>query len=67
MSGVPLAEVVAYADEFLRVREVADERNAVNGLQVENRGTVSGIVAAVGALLIGRRGRRGSSVGRIGK
>ena len=49
MTAVPLADVVAYADEFLRVREVADERNAVNGLQVENRGTISGIVAAVDA------------------
>ena len=49
MPAVPLADVVAYADEFLRIREVADERNAVNGLQVENKGSVSGIVAAVDA------------------
>jgi dinuclear metal center YbgI/SA1388 family protein len=49
VSGAPLADIVAYADEFLRIREVADERNAVNGLQVENGGTVSGIVAAVDA------------------
>ena len=49
MPAVPLADVVAYADEFLRIREVADERNAVNGLQVENKGLVSGIVAAVDA------------------
>jgi dinuclear metal center YbgI/SA1388 family protein len=49
MTAVPLADVVAYADEFLCIREVADERNAVNGLQVENGGTVSGIVAAVDA------------------
>ena len=45
MPAVPLADVVAYADEFLRIREVADERNAVNGLQVENNGSISGIVA----------------------
>ena len=49
MPVVPLADVVAYADEFLRIREVADERNAVNGLQVENKGSVAGIVAAVDA------------------
>src|ERR671918_2719150 len=49
MPAVPLADVVAYADEFLRIREVADERNAVNGLQVENKGSISGIVAAVDA------------------
>jgi dinuclear metal center YbgI/SA1388 family protein len=48
---VPLADIVAYADEFLRIREVADERNAVNGLQVENKGLVSGLVAAVDASL----------------
>jgi hypothetical protein len=47
--SAPLADIVAYADEFLRIREVADERNAVNGLQVENSGTVAGIVAAVDA------------------
>src|SRR5918994_2498863 len=49
MPAVALADVVAYADEFLRIREVADERNAVNGLQVENKGLVSAIVAAVDA------------------
>jgi dinuclear metal center YbgI/SA1388 family protein len=47
--AVPLADMVAYADEFLRIREVADERNAVNGLQVENKGSVSSLVAAVDA------------------
>ena len=40
LSGAPLTDIVAYADEFLRIREVPDERNAVNGLQVENGGTV---------------------------
>src|SRR5512145_58476 len=47
MPGVPLTELTAYLDEYLRIREVPDERNAVNGLQVENSGTVSRIVAAV--------------------
>lgn len=49
MAAAPLAEVVAYLDEYLRVREVPDERNAVNGLQVENSGTVGNLVAAVDA------------------
>ena len=46
---MPLAELVQYLDEYLRIREVPDERNAVNGLQVENLGLVGGIVAAVDA------------------
>jgi dinuclear metal center YbgI/SA1388 family protein len=49
MAAVPLSDVAAYLDEYLRVHEVPDERNAVNGLQVENGGTVGGIVAAVDA------------------
>jgi dinuclear metal center YbgI/SA1388 family protein len=49
MAAVPLAEVVAYLDEYLRVGQVPDERNAVNGLQVENSGSVGSIVAAVDA------------------
>ncbi len=49
VSAVPLAEIVSYLDDYLRVREVPDERNAVNGLQVENQGLVGGIVAAVDA------------------
>jgi len=48
-ASVPLVEIVSYLDEYLRVREVPDERNAVNGLQVENQGLVGGIVAAVDA------------------
>ena len=49
MANAPLSEIVAYLDEYLRVREVPDERNAVNGLQVENGGVVGSIVAAVDA------------------
>lgn len=45
--SVPLREIVAYLDDYLRIRQVADERNAVNGLQVENRGVVDHIIAAV--------------------
>jgi dinuclear metal center YbgI/SA1388 family protein len=46
---VPLTELIRYLDDYLRIREVPDERNAVNGLQVENQGLVGGIVAAVDA------------------
>lgn len=47
--GVALREVVAYLDEYLRVREVPDYEGALNGLQVENAGSVDRIVAAVDA------------------
>jgi dinuclear metal center YbgI/SA1388 family protein len=48
-AGVALHEVVAYLDQYLRIKEVPDETNAVNGLQVENSGRIGGIVAAVDA------------------
>jgi dinuclear metal center YbgI/SA1388 family protein len=47
--AVPLAELTRWLDEFLRVREVPDAANAFNGLQVENSGTVTHLVAAVDA------------------
>ena len=46
---VPLSDVVGYLDEYLRIREIPDEPNAINGLQVENGGRIGGIVAAVDA------------------
>ncbi len=49
MVPVSLARVTEYLDDYLRIEEVPDENNAVNGLQVENRGTVGSIVAAVDA------------------
>jgi dinuclear metal center YbgI/SA1388 family protein len=49
--AVAVAEITEYLDTLLRVREVPDEGNAVNGLQVENGGTVDRIVAAVDASL----------------
>lgn len=49
--GVALTEVAAYLDQYLRVREVPDDGNAHNGLQVENGGRVTRIVAAVDASL----------------
>jgi dinuclear metal center YbgI/SA1388 family protein len=47
--SVPLVELVDYLDEYLRIQEIPDETNAVNGLQVENSGRVGSIVAAVDA------------------
>jgi len=45
-----LGTLTDYLDAYLRVREVPDEPNAVNGLQVENAsGRVARIVAAVDA------------------
>jgi dinuclear metal center YbgI/SA1388 family protein len=49
MATVALSKVVTYLDEYLRIREIPDETNAVNGLQVENRGSIGRIVAAVDA------------------
>ena len=40
MVPVSLARVTEYLDDYLRIEEVPDENNAVNGLQVENSGTV---------------------------
>ena len=57
MTIARLDEVRAYLDDFLRIREVPDEPNAVNGLQVENAsGTVRKVVAAVDASLETIRG-----------
>jgi dinuclear metal center YbgI/SA1388 family protein len=42
-----LAEIVEYADEYLRIREIEDWPNALNGLQIENSGCVTKIGAAV--------------------
>lgn len=46
-----LAAVTEYLDGYLRTAEVPDAGGAVNGLQVENGGTVDRIVAAVDASL----------------
>ena len=48
MPPVPsLSQIVSYADEHLRLREIADWPNALNGLQLENSGAVTKIGAAV--------------------
>ena len=42
-----LSEIVSYTDRFLRISEVGDWENALNGLQIENSGRVRRIGAAV--------------------
>ena len=42
-----LDEIVSYTDRFLRIRNVGDWDNALNGLQIENSGRVTRIGAAV--------------------
>lgn len=42
-----LSELASYLDSYLRVREVPDSVEALNGLQVANAGTVTRVVAAV--------------------
>jgi dinuclear metal center YbgI/SA1388 family protein len=44
-----LAQIVSYADEHLRIGEIDDWPNALNGLQFENSGAVTKIGAAVDA------------------
>ena len=44
---VSLPEIVSYTDRFLRIRDVGDWENALNGLQIENSGRVTRIGAAV--------------------
>ena len=44
---VSLPEIVSYTDRFLRIRDVGDWDNALNGLQIENSGHVTRIGAAV--------------------
>jgi dinuclear metal center YbgI/SA1388 family protein len=42
-----LSDIVGHTDRFLRIRDVGDWDNAVNGLQIENSGRVTRIGAAV--------------------
>jgi dinuclear metal center YbgI/SA1388 family protein len=41
------SEIVAYANKYLRISEVEEWPNALNGLQLENSGSVKKIAAAV--------------------
>jgi dinuclear metal center YbgI/SA1388 family protein len=49
MPKATLAAIVAYGDRILQTREIGDYDGAFNGLQVENRGAVTKIAAAVDA------------------
>ena len=51
MPKADLSEIVKYCDRILRAREIGDYSGAANGLQVENRGAVTRIAAAVDASL----------------
>jgi len=51
MSRASLAVIVCYCDRLLRTAQVQDYDRAANGLQVENRGTVTRIAATVDATL----------------
>jgi dinuclear metal center YbgI/SA1388 family protein len=51
MPKTALADIVHYCDRILRTDKVNDYSGAVNGLQVENRGRVTRITAAVDATL----------------
>jgi dinuclear metal center YbgI/SA1388 family protein len=42
-----LSDIVSYTDDFLRISDVGDWDNALNGLQIENSGRVTRIGAAV--------------------
>ena len=42
-----LTDIVDYTNKFLRIREVGDWDNALNGLQIENSGQVTRLGAAV--------------------
>ena len=46
---VPLPDIIGHLDEFLRLREITDYPNALNGLQLENSGNVTRLAAAVDA------------------
>lgn len=49
MNTIALDEIVDYLDAYLRIAEIPDYPDALNGLQVENNGEVPSIVAAVDA------------------
>jgi dinuclear metal center YbgI/SA1388 family protein len=49
MPAARLAEIVKYCDRVLRTSQIKDYDGAMNGLQVENGGTVTRIAAAVDA------------------
>ena len=42
-----LNEIVSYCDSYLKLSEIQDYENALNGLQLENSGEVKKIATAV--------------------
>jgi dinuclear metal center YbgI/SA1388 family protein len=61
---VRLEDLVAYLDDYLRIREVGDDANALNGLQVTNAGDVRHVAVAVDACqaVIRQAGERGADL-----
>jgi dinuclear metal center YbgI/SA1388 family protein len=51
VADVPLITLARYCDRLLRLEQFTDWEGAVNGLQVENRGRVTRLAAAVDASL----------------
>ncbi len=51
MTKVPLQKIAAHCDKILRTAAIGDYDGAVNGLQVENSGSVTRLAAAVDASL----------------
>jgi len=51
MPEISLAAIVKHCDRVLRTRKIGDYEGAANGLQVENRGTVTRMAATVDASL----------------
>ena len=51
MPQVPLQKIVSHCDKILRTAKIGDYEGAVNGLQVENSGSVTRIAASVDASL----------------
>src|ERR1043166_7289937 len=51
MAKVFIKPLASYCDTLLRTREISDYDGALNGLQVENRGAITHIAAAVDASL----------------
>lgn len=49
MKPIDLDDIVEYLDAYLHVASMPDSPNALNGLQVENSGEVTSIIAAVDA------------------
>lgn len=47
--AMQLSELAAYLDDYLRVAAVEDDERALNGLQVDNGGTVERVAVAVDA------------------